>query len=162
WGAAAAAAAAALCIAFWFARRITRPLHDLTAGARRIAAGDFGHTVPVEGRDEVGALAQVFNAMSRHLATQFAALEEDRQQLRAVLSGMIEGVVALDAQQRILFANERAAQLLEFQTETAVGRRLWEVVRQRPIQELVENALVESSCREQELNWSGAVAKSLT
>ena len=58
-------------------------------------------------------LGRAFNRMSDQLATRIAALEEDRQQLRTVLGGMVEGVVALDADQRILFANDRALELLE-------------------------------------------------
>ena len=61
----------------------------------------------------IGCLSRAFNHMSERLAVQFDQLEEDRHQLRTILSGMVEGVVALDAEQRILFANERAAQLLQ-------------------------------------------------
>ena len=88
--------------------------------------------------------------MSEQLTTRIAALEEDRQQLRAILSGMVEGVVALDADQRILFANDRAVELLEFPTQTPVGRRLWEVVRRRPLLDLVQLALERPEpCREE-------------
>ena len=56
--------------------------------------------------------------MSERLGAQFVQLEEDRQQLRLILSGMVEGVIALTADQRILFANDRAAQLT-IQSNTA-------------------------------------------
>jgi two-component system phosphate regulon sensor histidine kinase PhoR len=75
---------------------------------------------------------------------------------------MVEGVVALGADQRILFANERAAQLLEFQAQASTGRRFWEVVRRRSLQEVVRRALAEPEPYREELNWDGATAKSLT
>src|SRR5262249_24535176 len=87
--------------------------------------------------------------------------EEDRQQLRAVLSGMVEGVVALDAEQRILFSNDRAAQLLEFEAQAAAGRKLYEVVRQRAIQEIVRRALVAKEPQSQEVSWNDPHPKSL-
>ena len=121
----------ALTLSFWLARQVTRPLQELTFGTERIAAGDYGHKVFAPGNDEIGTLARSFNEMSQRLAAQFAQLAEDRQQLRIILSGMVEGVVALDAEQRILFANDRAAQLLEFRLGVRVGRKLWEVVRKR-------------------------------
>jgi two-component system phosphate regulon sensor histidine kinase PhoR len=161
WTAGALTGILALALAFWLARRITRPIQELTEGAEQIAAGDYGHKVYAESGDEVGTLARSFNHMSERLAAQFAQLDEDRQQLRAVLSSMVEGVVALDAGQHILFANERAGRLLDFQTRTAVGRRLWEVVRQRPVQEVVEATLNGAGSLEQELRWDGPAGKSL-
>src|SRR5262249_9539534 len=131
WTTAAGTALAALLFALWLARRMTRPLQELTQAAEHIADGGYGRTVCTAGRDEIGQLAQTFNHMSERLAVQFAQLQEDRQQLRTILSAMIEGVIALDAEQRILFANDCAAELLEFTPQTAVGRQLGEVVRHR-------------------------------
>jgi two-component system phosphate regulon sensor histidine kinase PhoR len=161
WTAAAVTALAAMALAFWLARRMTQPLQELTQGAERIAAGNYGHKVYTGTPDEIGVLARSFNQMSEHLAAQFAQVEEDRRQLRAILSGMIEGVVALDADQRILFANDRAAQLLEFQAQPAIGRRFYEVVRQRALHEIIRRALTDPEPFREELSWNGRSAKNL-
>jgi two-component system phosphate regulon sensor histidine kinase PhoR len=100
--------------------------------------------------------------MNDRLSQRIAQLEQDRQQLRAILSGMVEGVVALDAEQRVLYANERAAVLLEFHTQNPVGRRLWEVVRQRSLLDMVRRALAAAETHREELNWYGPTARSLT
>jgi two-component system phosphate regulon sensor histidine kinase PhoR len=160
--AAAIAGLIALALSFWLARRLTRPLQELTAGAEKIAAGNYGYRVYDAARDEVGMLAREFNHMSVHLASQFAQLEEDRQQLRMILSGMEEGVVALDAEQNILFANERAAQLLGFGPPPATGRKLWEVVRRRSLQDIVARALSEPEPCKEEVNWNSPMVESLT
>src|SRR5262249_35532830 len=160
--AAALAGLAALALAFWLARRTALPLRELTAGAQRLSAGDYGHKVYVTGRDEVGTLARAFNRMSERLAAEFTQLGEEREQLRMILGGMVEGVVALDGEQRILFANERALQLLGVPNQAAAGRRLWEVVRQRALQDVVRRALAEPKPCQQELSWNGPGVKSLT
>jgi two-component system, OmpR family, phosphate regulon sensor histidine kinase PhoR len=162
WTAAAGAGLAAVALSFWLARRGVRPLAELTEAARLIAEGGYGHKVYAAGGDEIGTLARSFNRMSAGLARQFAQLEEDRQQLRAILSGMVEGVIALGADERILFVNERAARLLEFQAQAAVGRRLWEVIRIRSLQDLVRRALTDPAPHQEELRWSGPAARSLT
>ncbi len=159
--AAAVTGVAALLLALWLARRVTRPLNELTTGAERIGAGDYGHMVYATGRDEVATLARTFNQMSGCLASQFAQLAEDREQLRMILSGMVEGVVALDAEQRVLFANERAAYLLGFQPQ-ATGRKLWEVVRRRGLQDVVRRALSGPEPCQEELTWDGPTVRSLT
>src|SRR5262249_39215815 len=125
-------------------------------------AGGYGHKVYVAGRDEVGQLARTFNHMSGRLAEQFAQLEEDRQQLRAILGGMIEGVVALDAGQRILFANDRALQLLECPGQAVIGRKLWQVVRRRALHDLVRRALAGAAPCQEEVTWPGPAPRSLT
>jgi len=162
WTTVAVTGVLAMALAFWLARRGTLPIQELTEGAERIAAGDYGHKVYASGADEVRTLARAFNHMSERLASQFAELDEERQQLRAILSGMIEGVVALDAEQRILFANERALTLLDLPGQAVIGRKMWEVIRQRGLTELVKKAMVEPDpCRE-ELAWSGPASRSLT
>jgi two-component system phosphate regulon sensor histidine kinase PhoR len=162
WTAAALAGLAAVALAFWLARRTVLPLAELTEAAGLIAAGGYGHKVYAAGPDEIGTLARSFNHMSARLAAQFTQLEEDRQQLRAILSGMVEGVIALGPDERILFVNDRAARLLEFQAAAAVGRRLWEVVRVRGLQDLARRALAGPEPFQEELRWSSPALRSLT
>jgi two-component system phosphate regulon sensor histidine kinase PhoR len=151
----------ALFLALRLARRIAEPVRELTRAADSIVAGGPGRKVYVAARDELARLARAFNRMSEHVAGQVAQLDEDRQQLRAILGGMVEGVVALDAQERILFANGRAAELLEFDAPAAVGRKFWEVVRQRPLQEVVRRGMAGPSPARQELSWNGAPGRHL-
>ena len=101
---------------------VRRPLDQLTEGARRIADGDFGHEIRVSGSGQHSALAETLNAMSARLAATFDQLEHDREQLRAILSGMVEGVIAIDDERRVLFANDRAGELLGFDPAAAVER----------------------------------------
>ncbi len=160
-----AAASGILCVALFsvgVARRMAPTLRDLTAAADRIAAGKAGERVFPGGGGLVSDLGRSFNLMSEQLTTRIAALEEDRQQLRAILSGMVEGVVALDADQRIVFANDRAAELLEFPTRTPVGRRLWEVVRRRSLLDVVQHALKSPEPCWEELRASDGSSRSLT
>jgi two-component system phosphate regulon sensor histidine kinase PhoR len=154
--------AGAGALAGWMARHFGRPLRELAEAADRLGRGEGAPHVYAPGRDEVAVLGRSFNGMGDRLTARIAQLEEDRQQLRTILSGMVEGVVALDADQRIVFANDRAAQLLEFPTRSPVGRRLWEVVRQRPLLDVVRGALQRPEPHRAELGWLGATPRSLT
>jgi len=144
------------------ASRLSQPLRALLGATDRLGEGKSGQRVFTEAQDEIGALAAAFNRMSEQLDARIARLEEDRQQLRTILSGMVEGVVALDPNQRILYANERATQLLGLPSQTLVGRRLWEVVRQRPLLDVVQRALDSSEPQREELGWNGPTVRSLT
>jgi two-component system, OmpR family, phosphate regulon sensor histidine kinase PhoR len=127
--------------AYFFARRFTQPLEDLTQGTERLRRGDFSDRIRPTGGREFRTLASTFNDMSDQIAENFADLQHDKDQLQTILSGMVEGVVAIDQDQVILFANDRAATMLEFSADTAVGRKLWEVTRQRAVQDLVQKGL---------------------
>jgi two-component system, OmpR family, phosphate regulon sensor histidine kinase PhoR len=155
WATVALSTLIAMLLAFLLAGRVAPPLREVTDGAQRIAHGEYGHKLYLDGSDEATTLARAFNYMSAQLSRQFAQLDEDRQQLRAVLSSMVEGVIAIDAGQRILFANDRAGNMLEFAGKDAPGRRLWELVRQRPLQDLVRRVLAQPLERSETVECGG-------
>jgi signal transduction histidine kinase len=70
------ALAAAWFAGSWLARRITGPIVRLRGAAEAVTAGDWGHQVPVEGEEEVAALAESFNAMSSKVADAYAAQKD--------------------------------------------------------------------------------------
>jgi nitrogen fixation/metabolism regulation signal transduction histidine kinase len=59
-----------LLISLWVSARITRPLEELTEGAREVASGRWDTVIDLRGRDEIGQLASAFNEMTRTLAAQ--------------------------------------------------------------------------------------------
>ena len=62
------------------------------------------------------------------------------EQLRVVLGGMAEAVIAIDARRRLLFANNSADRLFGLGTQ-AVGRLLPELIRSPQVQEAVDATL---------------------
>jgi diguanylate cyclase len=84
------AAATMLAAALISLRQIQRtlvPLEALTAGTRRLAAGDSGARVEIAGVDEFAVLGASFNAMAVQIEDQFRALERLASIDRDVLSG---------------------------------------------------------------------------
>jgi two-component system, OmpR family, phosphate regulon sensor histidine kinase PhoR len=70
-----------------------------------------------------------------------AELQDDQDQLRTILSGMDEGVIAFDSTQRILFINQRALDLLEYTDKEPVGRLLEELFTSEVFRNAVQNGL---------------------
>jgi len=153
-----ASVGAAYLLARWFAR----PLDQLTVGAQRIADGDFGHEIHISGSGHHAALAATFNAMRTRLAATFDLVEHDREQLRAILSGMVEGVIAIDDERRILFANEKAGELLGFDPASSRKNPLPDVTRHLAFIEIVEKGLAASGPYREELELKGPPQRSLT
>jgi two-component system nitrogen regulation sensor histidine kinase NtrY len=59
-----------MVLGWWISARVTRPIEELAAGARDVAAGHWKAHVEVHSRDEVGQLANAFNEMTRQLTEQ--------------------------------------------------------------------------------------------
>ena len=67
---AAAALLVGLLVSLWISSRITRPVRELSEGAREVATGRWDTRIDVRGSDEIGRLAIAFNDMTRTLAVQ--------------------------------------------------------------------------------------------
>jgi two-component system phosphate regulon sensor histidine kinase PhoR len=147
----AAICAAAVVPAYLIAKRFAQPLVDLNEGARRLADGEFGHKIALAGSPDHVALAETFNAMSDKLAASFAQLGHDREQLRTILSGMVEGVIAIDDGRRVVFANERAGKMLGFDATAAVHKKLADVVLLPAFHGIVETGVRADGAHRQEL-----------
>jgi len=124
-----------------FARRVARPIADLTSAAERVTAGDLkAHVRPV-GNDEVARLGRGFNAMTERLAASLASARSEAARLAAVLEGMTDGVLALDARQRVSFLNGRARAILGLEDEDdVVGRPVFELIRDPRILDVAQRA----------------------
>jgi two-component system phosphate regulon sensor histidine kinase PhoR len=153
--------AVAAGLAYLLAGVFAHPMRELTDGARRLAEGDLGHKIRVSGSKEHTALAERFNAMSARLAETFAQLDHDREQLRTILSGMVEGVIAIDEGRRVLFANDRAGRLLGFNPAAADGQTLWDAVRQPAFRQIIEKGLEGTGPHREEFDWPGPPARVL-
>jgi len=137
-----------LALMFYILTRITQPLTRLTGAANAIAGGDLRQTVEVPGGDELGTLGAAFNLMSQELSARVSELNQTSQELRestqllsTVFGSMVEGVLAVDNEERILFANRAARTLLDFEDRDPVGLRIWECVRNETVQTVVRHAM---------------------
>jgi diguanylate cyclase (GGDEF)-like protein len=80
---AAAATALALLLGVLLSQRLSRTLSRLTQAVRAMHGGSLLQRVPVQGRDEVAALAQAFNDMSEQLARSHEELNASHQTILA-------------------------------------------------------------------------------
>jgi len=94
------------------AQLIALRLRRLSRAAEAIALGDFETPLQHRFHDEFGALAQNFERMRRQLRRSFQRIEAERDRLRMLLERLHEGVVTVDEQLVVRFANAEARRLL--------------------------------------------------
>jgi len=59
-----------ILLALWISARLSRPVEQLAAASREIAAGNWNAHVEVRSRDEFGELSETFNSMTTQLTAQ--------------------------------------------------------------------------------------------
>jgi len=128
----------AVLVGLFISRRVTRPLTDMQAIAHRMAEGQFDRTVRVTGTDEIAELGHALNRMAVALREKMEYLESERAKVAAILDGMVEGVIALDARGRILLMNPGARAIFDLGTASVEGRPFLEVIRQKELFDFVE------------------------
>jgi signal transduction histidine kinase/HAMP domain-containing protein len=94
------------------AQLIALRLRRLSAAAEAMALGDFESPLRYRFRDEFGALAYSFERMRRQLRRSFRQIEGERDRLRMLLERLHEGVVTVDADLVVHFANAEARRVL--------------------------------------------------
>ncbi len=97
----------ALLVAGVAAQLTARRLQRIVQFSERVAAGDLGARIAEDSADEIGKLAAALDTTARHLEDNFAALDTSRRQLEILLNSMADAVVAVGADNRVLWANRR-------------------------------------------------------
>jgi len=103
----------------WF---LVRPLEALTEASARIGLGDLATPIPRAPGAEIGALAATMEEMRRRLLHVTEALRQRQSEAEAVVTGIVEGVYAVDRERRIRYLNPQAAALLGTVPEQVIGR----------------------------------------
>jgi two-component system phosphate regulon sensor histidine kinase PhoR len=134
------ALAGAAAIAWVTSGRLGRRVQSIAEVARRYRAGDLRPPQLDYGDDELGVVARALDGSVQELGHRLAELGRDRAQMEAILTGMIEGVIVVDAQGRLQLANDAARRMLRLD-ELALGRHYIETIRHPAIAELVATAL---------------------
>lgn len=91
---------------------ITRRLRRIADAAAEIERGRFDRELGPRFPDELGALAGTIDRMRDHLSASFERLETERLRLQRLLEQLQEGVIAVDEELTVDFANSRARLLL--------------------------------------------------
>ena len=99
-------------LSFLLAKTMITPIERLTAGAKRVAAGDFSRKIEVSAKDEIGVLTTTFNSMARQLQATIREAENERNKLDTLFLHMTDGVVAFSREGKVIHSNPAAAQLL--------------------------------------------------
>jgi two-component system phosphate regulon sensor histidine kinase PhoR len=131
---------AALLVGMVVARRITAPVAEMTTAAAAMRDGRYDVRVRQLPGDEIGMLGDTLNRLGAEVTQRIATISHDQAQLRAMIAGMVEGVIAVDDDERVVHINKAAGRLLGLDETAGRGRKLWEFPRLASLVTLVAEA----------------------
>ena len=110
-------------------RRIKRPLQSLQRAATAYAEGNLEYRFQISKPQEMALLAETMNGMAAQLTSRIRAISNQRNELEAILGGMVEGVILIGEEGRIRTINDAACNLFSVDAEKVVGHPLLEALR---------------------------------
>ncbi|MBC8486386.1 MAG: HAMP domain-containing protein [Bacteroidetes bacterium] len=128
-------------LSFIISRRISRPLERIRKGAERFARGKFDKKLYGRGSVEISSLAETLNTMAKQLDERIRTLSKQRNEQEAMLRSMVEGVIAVDMDERIILINKAAGNFFQISAKDCSKKLISEVIRNTSLQEFIRYAL---------------------
>ncbi|AZR74450.1 hypothetical protein BBF96_14270 [Anoxybacter fermentans] len=119
---------------------ITEPIKKITDTAQKIAHGKLGERIHIYTRDEIGTLSRMFNMMAFQLEETIKKITNEKERLATILKNMADGLIALDAEKKVILLNPAAADIFGIKEEEARGKLLIEIIRNQQLTEAVQKA----------------------
>lgn len=132
----------AMVIAYLFSDRFTRRIRHLQSFAEHLVETRALPDLLPDADDELGALARSLNRMAAHLRDSFDRLSLESARREAILSSMVEGVLAVDQHMRITFCNESFARVAGIPVPVPQRAPLLEVVRDAGLLDMLSQVLI--------------------
>lgn len=129
------------CASLYVSRRINRPVWELRTGVARFSGGDLRRGIDVGDWAEFGAVADAAYSMAADLHNRLKTVTEQRNELEAVLSSMVEAVFVFDTDERIIRVNRAAERLFQINEAQVRGRSVQETIRNRELHRFVAGTL---------------------
>ena len=113
---------------FQVPHEIVKPITDITEKIKRIAQGEYQQAIDVDSRSELGDMARAFNSMSIKLQEfeklNIEEVQTQKSRMESIIRSMGDGLIILDEQERIILVNDSSTQILNFDEEQLVGKKL--------------------------------------
>ncbi len=147
-------ALAGAVVSFIVSRWINRPVKRMMLGVGRFANGDLTYQIPVGSGDELGLLALSINAMAAQLDERVRTITEQRSELEAILSGMVEAILVVDNTGHIIEYNQSAEKYFDT-LDPVRGMLVEDAIGNSRLVDFVRNTLSQNGFIEDEVVLHG-------
>ena len=137
---------------FKMARGLTGPLENISAGAKKVAAGDWTTRVYSVPGNELGELGQSLNTLTQSLKEHIDEVSQGKSRLENIVNTMASGVIVLDRSGKVQMVNRTAEKMFGISFVTAEGKHNLEVIRHFGLNDQIEKCLQHAQIIEYEFS----------
>ena len=141
-----------LTIALLFSLTILSPIRRLAAFAGQVRTGHVPRALRIDSRDEIGQLAKGIDEMVAALQETIRMCAAEKRKLESVFSGMREGVIVLDAEERIESLNRGMEDMTGRLQGDVIGKTLLEAFRNSKLHDALERFRVKEETVNEEID----------
>ena len=115
-------------LAWLITHYLTRPVTQIIQAIKPYQLGKSDHIPQIQlsrairPDDEFGQLAETLNSLTQRIENQIASLTHAKNEKSAILESLVEGVIAVDQDQVVIYMNKAAGVLLDINNKTLVGK----------------------------------------
>jgi two-component system phosphate regulon sensor histidine kinase PhoR len=150
----------AILLSYAISRYALASIREVRRAAESIARGDLDDLPPLNTGDELGEISSAIRQIAQQLRLRLEEATHEKEQLRAVLEGMVEGVLVVDAKGSVLLANSRLREFFGVARDL-VGRPVLEAIRHSELDGLLREVSATNEVVSRNLVSVGPVPRTL-
>lgn len=116
-------------LSYFISKIIANPIIKLTDQVHHIRIGNLRERIQLKGTKEILSLTESFNDLARQLADRIDSITVQSNEQKAILTSLIEGIIATDNAGKIIRINPAAKKILSIETENLIGKNISSVVQ---------------------------------
>ena len=132
---------AAVGVSLVSASFFSRPVLSLIEEAHSVAVSHLGRDAVVFEQNELDSVRRVIRQLDEELIRLGSQIQQEAKRLDVVLGGMDEGLIVVDANEKLLLANPAACQMFDIEMPRDMGRPVWELIRHRSVERAISKAM---------------------
>lgn len=141
----------ALLLVYRTSVNITNPIKEIKNAAVDITHGMLDRSINIIRKDEIGELARAIDFMAMSLKEKISNIKNENIKMEAILSSVVNGIIAVDSQKNILFINPIAQKMLSISKTDITGKHLLKVIRNNKIDNMIKSILENTGYDENEI-----------
>ncbi|MCR2042874.1 two-component system histidine kinase PnpS [Anaerosalibacter massiliensis] len=141
----------AFIIGLRYMRYATDPYKELTKAMKNISNGNYGEKLHFQEYSELGVLANSFNDMSVKLDDTIEKLQESNTKLKATLTSIVDGLIALDNNLNFILINPVAEKIFDIEGHKIMGKNIYDVFSEEEIFKIFQDYPIDNFTWEKEL-----------
>lgn len=136
---------AAITIGYFFINSITKPIKELSKLSDDLSVGNFSNKFEIKTHDEIEELGTNFNHMADKIELMLNENKEKNIELNAILSSMINSLLAVDLKYNIMFMNPSLKKILNLKDDSLHNQNIDDIFPDGKIKNIIKNTLITKS-----------------